>query len=370
MQVIEAVGREAILGLRAEWQNLFRVSGCSNPFLSWSWTIAWADQSGSQDRCRLLCCRDDDRLLAILPLARRRGRWEFFAKPLYADFMGCLCLPGRNDALTAIAEVLSGRRDVERVVLSAVHGLDKAIPFIADALSARGWSVIRCVHCFNPHIPLVSNIEYYRASLPKRLRQELRTATNKLNRIGSWRFAEASNPGQAQAWYDAMVTMHRQRQVEKDGRSLFDEPGAVVFFRSMLAESTEEFEPHVSVIELDGRPISAAYSLICGGRFYYWIPTFDRGVRVASLGKLHIMRLIEICFARKLAAFDFMGGDEPYKLQWTSHSYENFNIIATGNTIYHWAAIGAIWARKHMRTAKRNSKFLGKVWRWLSKVIY
>jgi CelD/BcsL family acetyltransferase involved in cellulose biosynthesis len=368
MHVIKTVGREAVMGLRTEWQNLFRSSGCVNPFLSWSWTIAWADQSGCQELCQLVLCRDNGRLVAVLPLVNHRGRLEFFAGPLYADFMGCLCLPGCQDALTAIAEALAERLRVSRIVLSAVHGLDEYVPSIVGALAGRGWSVLRTVHCPNPHVPINGDIESYRASLPKRLRQELRTAINKLNRTGSWRFAEASNAGQAQAWYDDMVAMHQRRQVAKDGRSLFDKPGAVDFFRSMLVQPAEEFEPHLSVIELNGKPISAVYSLICADRFYYWIPTFDKDVQVASVSKLHIMRLIEVCFARKIKAFDFMGGDEPYKRQWTNQSYDNFNFFATDNALYHWAAISTTWVRKRMRTAKRSSMFLGTLWRWLSKL--
>lgn len=367
--IVTTIPASAITSLRAEWEDLFAKSGSVTPFLSWHWLESWADFHQGRAPGELLICREGEVLTAAIPLMRRGRSAHFFADAAFADFMGLLSLPGRLDAIEAMARAIHADRSIGKLNLQGVHGLDTGSKYLVERLrELGGWATVEGLHSPNPAVELRGNFETFRAQLPKRLKQELRTAVNKLNGMGEWRFAVATGGNEVHAWYQALVEMHLCRQVGKPGRSVFSDPSAVAFFEKLLEHSSPAFTTHIAVILMGTRPVAASYSLISAGRFFYWIPTFNESVGIASLGKLLISRLIEECFSRQLSAFDFMGGDEAYKLQWSNVSYDNHNMVAFRSGLAARAYRVRRSIRGYLKRLKEKSGVLKRTWLMASKI--
>jgi CelD/BcsL family acetyltransferase involved in cellulose biosynthesis len=255
-----------------------------------------------------------------------------------------------------------------RILLHTMRADSPAISALCEAFGSSGalWRQRRLT--INPVVRLSGTWDDFLRGRPKRLRQELRTTQNHLGRGGEWSFEEATQADAAHEIYDALVELHTSRQEGKPGSSVFGELRRRSFLKSIIGELSPTVETHLSAIRWQGRIVSAAYSLQCGDTFFYWTPSFDPNLRSMSLGKLHVAKLIQSCFGRSLKVFDFMGGDEPYKVQWTSQALDILNIDVYAGHLGYWCADAAAWGFNTARVIKRKSKLLGRAWTAASKV--
>ena len=168
--------------------------------------------------------------------------------------------------------------------------------------------------------------------------------------------------------FDNLVRFHLDRQSKKIGNSIFDINEIRLFLRELIGSPPSDFVPHLSAIDFGGRVVSAVFSLRCGNSFYYWIPSFDNTIRSVSLGKLHIKCLIENCFSDGTDWFDFMGGEEPYKFQWTDETYELSRYQIHRSRISALSDLVVFWIRRKLKDLKSRFSLLHLIWLRVSKL--
>src|SRR5262245_3514046 len=94
-------GAKALSTLRSEWRELFAASDAA-PFSSWEWITTWHTWFGKRQTPRLLCAREDERLVGLLPLGEEERRLS--KSPLHVRRVGLLGEgPGAADYLDVIA---------------------------------------------------------------------------------------------------------------------------------------------------------------------------------------------------------------------------------------------------------------------------
>jgi CelD/BcsL family acetyltransferase involved in cellulose biosynthesis len=143
-----------------------------------------------------------------------------------------------------------------------------------------------------------------------------------------WAFISAQTLDEKKEIYAAVVKFHLDRQKDKVGTSIFDTSTNIQFFGNLLANDELPWRIDMSGIKVEGKFITASISIIEGDIFYYWIPSFDASFAKGSIGGFHLMLLIEACFNSNIKRFDFMGGNEAYKLKWSNGIYSNYKIVA------------------------------------------
>lgn len=359
---------EELEKLEADWRKLFATSGSSNPFESWDWTIRWASRFARDGDLLVLADYEDTTIRAIVPLQIAHGTLSFLGDPMFADYAGILCLPERKTAAIKALNYALNSCVWRRSILAPLRAVDPAAAIVASAFSARKeWSEIETI-CGNPRIAATGDFEaYYSAVSRKKLRQDIRTTQNNLMRYGAWRYITASAGPEAHRIFEALTTFHTRRQAGKVGTSIFDDDRNTAFFRDLLDAELSEFRLHLSAIELNGIIVSAAYSIVCGDSFYYWIPSFDQSIPKVSLGKLHLKHLVEECFSSRCSWFDFMGGDESYKYQWADDRYALSRLVAhKSRSAAFLHRQRRLW-RQRLKEAKDNSKALQWFWHKVSK---
>src|SRR2546430_13565288 len=60
--------------LRKEWDELLEASASNSFFLTWEWLYPWWKHLSGDRKLRIITLRSDGELIAIAPLASRRGR--------------------------------------------------------------------------------------------------------------------------------------------------------------------------------------------------------------------------------------------------------------------------------------------------------
>lgn len=315
------IGRSGLQACAAPWRAVYAASGSDNPFQTWEWFNAWAMRFANDATIRIIVIEESGVPVAVAPMSIGGRRATSLVDNLFADYSEfVLASPTENAAAGALVEAVM--KLAKTMHVGPVRSVSQTAMVLDAASAADPGHWLRRTICTNPVINTTGTFDGYLKTRTKRLRQELRTAVNHLNRGSEWRFEEATGGEAFRHLYDALVSFHCRRQDQKVGQSVLAPDVNRAFFRDLpefLGDAP--MRVHMSAITWQERIVSAAYSLVCGKTFFYWMPSFDPAVGIASLGKLHIRCLLDRCFERGLS-FDFMGGDEAYKLQWATSCYD------------------------------------------------
>ena len=100
-------------------------------------------------------------------------------------------------------------------------------------------------------------------------------------------------------------------------------------------------------LKKDGKYIAGIYILFYESKYYYYQSGFDPVYEKESPGTLLFHYCIKAAHENGAKEFDFLQGDEPYKLNWTKNKRTNMKI-----TIYDSTIAGMLIACSHYGTAK------------------
>ena len=73
----------------------------------------------------------------------------------------------------------------------------------------------------------------------------------------------------------------------------------------------------ISYLEFNNNIVACHFGFRYNDRLYYYMPTFDPDLAAYSPAKILILEMIEAAHRENLKEFDFLRGQEPYKLAWT-----------------------------------------------------
>jgi CelD/BcsL family acetyltransferase involved in cellulose biosynthesis len=310
-----------------EWRALFDAAGAPNPFLSWEWLEGWWSAFGAGRSLRLFEARDGEgRLCGLLALARRAGarpgrRWQLLGNGLGgADYLDALVAGPR--AAEARAALFGAALDAGGWDLLDLEDLPCGSPSVKllrglAALGGRRVEVTRRFACpgfavrgtFAEHLARVRRRETY----GRRVRW--------LARQPGFRI-EVAAPGEAGAAMRDFLRLHRLRW-EAEGGSYGIPPGRAEELHLALA-------PRLAArgwlrlyrLFVGDAAIAAVYGIELGGRFYYYQSGYDPAWAARSPGFVLVGRTVEDAYARGLTDYDFLRGEEAYKLDWTADRRE------------------------------------------------
>lgn len=360
--------------LRRPWEDLFARSGSSNYFVSYAWIRFCVAHFMKPGQWSIVIVMDGDEAIALAPLRHESRVWTFLMVANLADYCEILCDPKRTDGVALLVRHLTRQRGWRRMRLSGIPAHAPSASMLPEALKASGVPWLQRVMYVSPVVTLSGTFDEYQKKLAKKVRQEIRTTRNHLNRLGEWRFAEARYGQRALHIYDRLVAMHLDRQEVKVGASLFEDEETRAFLRLLIPveeadrAATQGAGPVLTALLLDDRVVAAAYSLSCGATFFYWIPSFEPNLKSVSLGKALIAHLIETRYREGGRVFDFMGGSESYKFQWSNAQYDVLELELFRSRLGLLASRGKLWLLQRLRTIFSAVPILRNVRLVLSKI--
>ncbi|QJE72408.1 GNAT family N-acetyltransferase [Aerophototrophica crusticola] len=153
------------------------------------------------------------------------------------------------------------------------------------------------------------------ATFPRSHRQNLRTARNRLDRLGRVAIRQVSGPDISPA-LDALFTLHAARWQQDGEAGVLADPLVQAFHRQAAPLLDAAGLLRLYALDLDGRTVAVLYGLAAKGRFHYYIGGHDPALAACSPGSLLLSHAIDRATAEGCTLFDFLRGQEPYKYRW------------------------------------------------------
>jgi len=266
----------------------------------------------------------------VLPVAVRRvtfRRSQVRALTWAIGDLGCpdhLDVPALPDAdLAAIVPALTSL-DWDVMILGNLAPDAPNAARLATALRRRGCATRREALWSCPYLELPSSWEEYLTSLSATRRQTLRRKERNLRRDHAVRVTDYGTERLDEGWR-RLVVLHEQRW---GGGGSFSDPRVERLHRCFARELGRRGQLWLTTLDLDGEPAAAWYGFVNHETVYFYQSGRDPRCEDRSVGVLLMATMIRRAIERGYRWFDFLRGDEAYKVQWTPSQRVTGEVVA------------------------------------------
>jgi CelD/BcsL family acetyltransferase involved in cellulose biosynthesis len=315
---LDTVGEEA-------WQGLLARAAFPSPFMSWAWQSTWLAAFGGGRRLRLLRVGNAaGELAGLLPLAEDGdGVSRLLGGLDVSDYLDLIAPAGLEEDVWA-ALLQSRATAPETWDLHAIRAASPSrtlLPTLAPAYGLRAAAAVeeRC-----PVLDLPATWDAYLARLTGKQRHELLRKVRRVERELPGVVALASgSPEALEARLPAFFALHRRSHA---GKARFMDARMEGFFRAAVGAQAARGQARLWTLEHDGRVLAAVVCLEWPGTVGLYNSGFDVGLAALSPGIVLLARVIRDALERGVGRFDFLRGEEPYKLGFGARSEDLYRI--------------------------------------------
>ena len=318
----------AVTDISPAWSELARECGAlhfSEPF----WCTAWWRHLGNGE-LHVAYVEADGQIVALAPLFRRRRMGVDTLRLLGSDIIGVgevLVAPGHFAAGEELWRSLF--REPRSVLELRNHRLGGNAVETLRRMGNDGWTGEIGPSC--PTVTVAGSWDDYFASRGKQLRYELRRADRRAEQENAaLRVEHATSWGGIEQLLPDVTAVFDAAEQAKTKMHFFA-GAARDFTLDMFRHATEQARFALFVVYLDERPIATAFAMRCGTTMYGGGLRFDPDFGRFSPGHVVVRARFEYTFGSGATLFDTGPGYFPYKLQWSTGTYDTVKITAASS---------------------------------------
>lgn len=295
--------------MNARWDRLARDVGAS-PFARPGWLGAWS--SSFDLDVRLATVERGARLVAVLPIVATPGRVRT-ASNWHVPHTEVVAVDSE-----AVITLLRGLdHEFRRVTLDFVLEGSLTELIASDCFESRPQR--RIIRQQSPFIDSTSGWDQYRETLSTKKLRELRRRRRRLGeQAGVVTYEVVDGAGDWAAVLEAGMAVEASGWKGDAGTAVLSDPATERFYRSVARWAASEKLLEVGVLRAGDRVVAFDLSL-CDGRSTWLLKTgFDHDLSTFAPGQMLRHDAIAAAFERGLATYEFTGGAEPWKDEWTT----------------------------------------------------
>jgi CelD/BcsL family acetyltransferase involved in cellulose biosynthesis len=312
---VKVESADRLSSIRPEaWDALHATSRLRAPFLSWTWQAHWVTAFAAERRLEVRRVVDaEGTLLAVLPLYEAApGVLELVGGSDVSDYLDLLARTGHEEeAWAALLESRGAER--ERWILHAVPAASptvRALPALAPSwgLAAGVELEERC-----PVLTLPSSWDAYLASLSGKHRHELTRKIRRFEReVPDGRVTSVHAAADVAARLGEFLALHRASRV---GKAKFMDARMEAFFRAAMPALAARDGVRLWFLEAGGEAVASFICLEWDDTVGLYNSGFAPARAPLSPGLVLLAHVIRDAIARGRGRFDFLRGEERYKLE-------------------------------------------------------
>ncbi len=349
MGEIDAV--EAVEPLAREWDELADAAG-GHPFLRPGWIDAWLKAFGAGDPL-VLTLRRAGRLAGVLPLVSRKGALGSASNWHTPEFAP---LGEDREAVLELTEALFARRPAHVSFYFVDTGSAGLEAFRSAASRARYVRHERMLER-SPYVAIDGDWMSYQAGLSRKFLRDADRRWRKLEQEGEVAVEVADGSSRLDELLHEGFRIEPSGWKGSRGTAILADPPAYRFYIEVAGWAASRGWLRLAFLRVEGRAIAFQLGIEQGGAYYFIKGGYDPAFSRYAPARLLVRAMLERAFARSLFSFEFLGSDEPWKLEWTQSTRERRELRAFRRTpagVGRWAAFEYVRpAAKRMRAVDR-----------------
>jgi CelD/BcsL family acetyltransferase involved in cellulose biosynthesis len=349
--------QEGLSSLEHDWNRLSRTSEFPNVFMTFDWFRVWNNFFGNQGwrgqrSLNILVLKKDGVIVGISPLIRAvYSRFGFTVRSLefvgqegdYADLVVGDRTSGQIEAVVDFLKRTAADWDV--VDLRYLREEGGGVKRLERALSKAG--LLYCIGLESQRCPYMLIDAPWSEILARRsasTRHVFRNQQSRINRLKAegLRTRIVENPEQEPRLLERMIALESRKRV---GGELVDPLfGAHTdTFQSLLESLGAKGWISIALMELGERLLAWHFLFRCGQELWGYQMAYDHDFARLSPGTMLIPAVVDYGFDRGFRVYDFLRGEEPYKMRWTADFRQSHRV--------------QIWNRRWISRARKFGYF-------------
>lgn len=313
-----------LVALQPEWDRLVEQVDIGHPFLDYQWIRTWWECFGAGRQLHILLVRDGAQIRAIAPLMLCTVR-------MYGLSVRCLasvCNP-HTPRFGVIAA--AGAEGIYRCLWSYLRNIEKEWDILELAHLPHGSDTLNWLSRLGgedgypiglwrgekaPWLAFEGTWESYFQGLKTNHRTKMRRNYRRLTRLGPLRLEVVSGGGRLDEALDEGIRIEAAAWKGRHGTAIRCDPVVEQFYRLLGKRTADDGTLRLVFLTLDGERIAFAYALFSRDTYYVLKTGYEPSYARYSPYNILCYLLLQEGFAKGLREFEFLGRDEPWKMQW------------------------------------------------------
>ncbi len=329
---------EGLSCLEQDWNRLSETAELPNVFMTFDWFRAWNQRFAQEDRrgrrrLSVLVLKKDGAVVGISPLicraASRFGlvvrKLEFLESPAdYNDFvLGC----DPAGSVGAIVDFLvQSEHQWDLADLRSMRETGNTLALIESAFSHTGL-IYRILpeadSC--PYLPIEGGSPAAMKRLSGHVRRTLRKRMERTRALGL-RVRILENPQDEPGLLGKMIVLEGQKRVAGKLVQPFVARYPEVF-QSLFDTLGPRGWVYIALMETGDRPVAWQLGFRCGKRLWEYSRAYDHAFSRFAPGTMLVPAVLDYGFSHGFEEYDFLRGEEPYKMVWNTGCHETFRLL-------------------------------------------
>jgi len=346
-----AEGGDALAALAPEWEKLIGNSFASI-FCHPRWYQAYL-HGFPMGRVTIVIAREHNRLLGVLPLARRRagvaGLYFRQITPFArGDYQPPIVTPER--AAPALPRMLDAALQFfgrGAFCWPNIPAGDASLAILRDFFHARRMPCTE-ERDVSPRLCLGGrDFEAIERTWTASHRNDIRRQRKRLSQRGPVTLWQPETMAQAESVLAEFFRVHDQKWLAQGFPGMFHLPCRQRQFQALLGSFWNR-GLHFSTLRCGETDVSYNFGFVAGGWLHWYRPSFRSEFGAFSPGKLHLALLVEEACRQRWQGIDFLLGKESYKTLWANESVE---VVSLNAALHSWTP-SHLWFSRGKRFVK------------------
>ena len=307
--------------LVAAWRALSCDATRMDPFSTNWWCGAGREFHEAVEPC-IVVAYDSDRPVALAALGLKSGRDGLTLVPYataHRDLVDVLAFEPDEPRMAALCDALPWAR-ISQVAIDGIPEDSPLGPGLEGACRRHGLHGVMYGNNGEPELSLVDDRgdrhATYRGIMRGKTSKQMR---KKIHRLGDIHYVKADRCEKIPELMSAVFALHQKRWHGTTSPSGYGSPRSRSHAMMIAEMAFDSGALHLAVLYADGRPIGGALGYLLETTYYFHIVAVDMALRNFSpLRTFQSFILDDLLQNTNVTRFDYLAGEEPYKLRHAS----------------------------------------------------
>ncbi|NJD52640.1 MAG: GNAT family N-acetyltransferase [Candidatus Methanoperedens sp.] len=321
--------------IRETWNDLLGKSCDKNIFLTWEWFFKWWEHFGTNKKLQILIIEDQDDIIGIMPLLCSTYHTFLFSYNVVeniginlSDYGGIFYSDIDESQINKMFDLIKNYLNYNKLIIRFDQLPDdsKFFKILHNQSFCNSLFVGEKKTGVSSYLPVQSSLDDHLNKLSKKFRKNLRRGEKDIQKnYGKIKFKKIITPNSLDKNLKDFWSLN-QKKVNHQNLPYFTKT-QMKFLTEVSKELANNGWLNLSFLDVNGQHASVVLGFEYEDRYYYYQTGSDPNYSSYSIGNIHILYILEDLIARGLKEFDFLRGDEAYKLRWQSLLRNNNRIV-------------------------------------------
>jgi CelD/BcsL family acetyltransferase involved in cellulose biosynthesis len=328
MEIERITREEDFYNLKVQWDDLLFKSGLDNIFLTWEWQYTWWGAFKRKGyRLFILLAKEGKSLLGIAPLYQDIKLFikciRFIGDGIVcSDYLRFISLPEfRESTFRGFLDFLGRHeRDWGFWLAEGIIMEKREEDIFINWCRENNYIIGQKKSIICPYIRLPSNQEQLMENLSSKFKREIRYETRRMEKIGKLEWVDYSSKNDSTLLkenFNKFVEMNQRRWKGRGFKNEgpFSNKRFLEFNNKILQIFLDKGWLSLPYLKVGDRLVAMHYNFIFQNKLFHYLPSFDLAWSKYSPGAVALFEAIRHEISRGTKIFDFLRGDENYKMR-------------------------------------------------------